>query len=372
MNWSIEDFERFYHILGIHQDYLTGESLYAQSGKDLVMREVSKGNVIFFDSVHAETALNSARQELETGAITSEAFDKKKEEILADIGCYVVPLERGERYVVLKKDGSTIYATRDLAALEHRFKEFTPKKLIYEVGQEQQEHFDKLFRAARKLGLVPEETILLHIYHGFYVDEATKKKLSSRDGASNIIKLLNDTIQYFLAKYEGNDDFTSDEKDYIAKTLGVGSIVFNDVKKDKKSSVPISSDFYKMMRQFEESGGAYLIYTSCRAKSILRKYAQLLPEISSVAPGEFKDVEVDLMKEILSFPEIVKKAAENEDPVKIADCILGIASLFNSYYNSTPILKGNSVQRGVILAHSVSIVIDNGLRLLHVGTLERI
>jgi arginyl-tRNA synthetase len=181
VEWSILDFERFYQMLDIHQEYLTGESLYAQSGKDFVMRQVEKGGVIFFDERHAREALAIVQAQQEAETITSEVFERKKQEIEADIGCYVVPIGNDERYVVLKKDGSTIYATRDLAALEHRISVFSPKKLVYEVGQEQQEHFDKLFRAARQLGMVDSDVGLLHIYHGFYVDEATKKKLSSRD-----------------------------------------------------------------------------------------------------------------------------------------------------------------------------------------------
>lgn len=225
-----------------------------------------------------------------------------------------------------------------MAALEHRVSVFSPKKIVYEVGQEQQEHFDKLFRAARKLKMVTEDTELLHVYHGFYVDETTKKKLSSRDGASNIMKLLDDTVAYFYSKYDG-EDFTDEEKRHIAKTLGVGSVIYNDIKKDKRSSVLISSDFDTMMRQFEESGGAYLIYASCRAKSILRKYAKPLPSVHAVSTERLKDSEADLVKNILAFPDVVRKAAQAEDPVRIAEYITGIASQFNSYYNSTPILK---------------------------------
>lgn len=254
VSWSLQDFEKFYTILGIHQDYLTGEGLYAQFGKELVMYEVEKGGIQFFDEILAKEALDQIGQERGESGITDEAYARAADEIKADTGCYVVPLENGERFVVLKRDGSTIYATRDLAALSHRFQVFEPSKMIYEVGQEQQEHFDKLFRSARRLGLVHAETELAHIYHGFYVDAATKKKLSSRDGASNIMKLLTDTVAYFRSKYDQDDSFSEAEKDRIAHTLGVGSIIFNDIKKDKKSSVPVSSDFGAMMQQFEESG----------------------------------------------------------------------------------------------------------------------
>ncbi len=371
VEWSMQDFERFYDILDIHQDYLTGEGLYAKLWKEIVMREVDNGNIVYFDHGHADTALGLIEKQLEEWTITEAAFERKKQEIRDDIWCYVVPIGDDERYVVLKKDGATIYATRDLAALEHRVRLFSPKKIVYEVGQEQQEHFDKLFRAARKLNIVSEDTKLIHVFHGFYVDEATKKKLSSRDGAANIMKLLTDTIDFFHSKYDG-EDFTAEEKTHISKTLGVGSIIYNDIKKDKKSSVSISSEFNKMMLQFEESGGAYLIYASCRAKSILRKYAKPIPSASSVPLGQFKDFEVDLIKKILTFPDVIRKATQAEDPVRIAEYITSVASQFNSYYNSTPILKWDRVEQWIIIAYCVSRVIDNGLKILHVGSLERI
>jgi arginyl-tRNA synthetase len=81
---------------------------------------------------------------------------------------------------------------------------------------------------------------------------------------------------------------------------------------------------------------------------------------------------VDLLKKILAFPEAVKRAANTEDPVKIAEHITSIATLFNSYYNSTPILKGDRVEQGIVIAHCASLVINNGLRMLHIGMLERI
>ena len=373
VDWSMADFERFYDILGIHQDYLTGESLYAKSGKDLVLEKVAsgKGSVVFFDSKEADKAIALLAKSFESGEIAEEVYERKKEEVFADIGSYVVPLDNGERYVVLKKDGSTIYATRDLAALDHRIRVFSPVKVVYEVGQEQQEHFDKLFRSAKAMGIA-SGVELVHVYHGFYVDEATKKKLSSRDGASNIMKLLTDTIAYFRSKYDGSDEFSESEKDHLAKVLGVGSVVFNDIKKDRKSSVAISADFEKMMKSFEESGGAYLIYASCRAKSILRKYAKGVPNISDIKVENLQDIEVDLIKKILSFPEVVKRAGAADDPVRIAEFITNLAALYNSYYNSVPILKGNAVEQGIAISKCVSTVIDNGLDILHVGTLERI
>ena len=101
------------------------------------------------------------------------------------------------------------------------------------------------------------------VYHGFYVDSVSKKKLSSRDGASNVKKLITEAIAYFEKKYE-DSQFSPDEIKSIARKLAIGSIILND-------PVAISSDIQEACRTFEESGGAYILYSIARAKSILAK-----------------------------------------------------------------------------------------------------
>jgi arginyl-tRNA synthetase len=308
--------------------------------------------------------------------ITAETFEKLKAETEADIGGYVIELSNRQRYVVLKGNESTIYATRDLAALKHRAETFNPVKIVYEVGQEQQDHFAKLFESGRKLSFA-EGIELEHVYHGFYVNEETKKKLSSREGAANILKLLSDTVAYFEAKYDGSTEFSAEEKRRTARALGVGSIVFNDLKRDKKSSIGISADTEKMMRSFEESGGAYVVYASCRAKSILRKYGKSVPKIREIAaiPGAFSamlDSEADLVKKILEFGDVVEKAALGDDSVRVTEYLLKLSALYNAYYHAVPVLKGENIEARIALAAAVARVIDNGLALLHIETVERI
>lgn len=381
IEWSLADFEKFYEILDIRHDYLTSEALYANLGRDLVKESVAKGSVVLFDRSKADAEIASINAERASGALSDEVADKLVGEVEADVGAYVVALENRERYVVLKGNESTIYATRDLAALKNRAEIFEPVKIVYEVGQEQQDHFQKLFESSKKIGF-GKGIDLCHVYHGYYVNEETKKKLSSRDGASNIMKLLTDTVAYFEAKYEGNAEFSAEEKCRTARALGVGSIVFNDLKRDKKSPVGISNDTQKTIRAFEESGGAYVIYASCRAKSILRKYGKPVASVAeivaasgkenSVGTLELLDVEADLIKKLLDFPNVVEKAAKNDDPVRVTEYLLNLSGLYNSYYNAVPVLKGENVEARLVIARDTARVIDNGLALLHIETLERI
>ncbi len=272
---------------------------------------------------------------------------------------------------MLKGNESTIYATRDLAAIKHRSEVFHPVKIAYEVGQEQQDHFQKLFESARKLGF-GEGIELSHVYHGYYVSEETKKKFSSREGAANIMGLLTRTLSEFGAKYRLESGYPEEEQRRISAALGIGSLIFNDLKRDKKSPIALSSDFGKMIRQFEESGGAYVIYASCRAKSIVRKYGKAVPAISGCGASDFVDQEIDLMKKLLEFPDVVERAAANDDPVRITEYLLKLSALYNAYYHAVPVLKSENAGARVALAAAVARVIDNGLRLLHMEPLERI
>ncbi|MDD2565570.1 MAG: arginine--tRNA ligase [Candidatus Gracilibacteria bacterium] len=367
---SLEDFDRFYNILDIHQDYLLGESLYSILGKNLIKEELKAGGVVQFNTNLASQEIDKINSELESGNISEEQAVKYIEEVNADIGGYVIMLDNFERYVVLKGNESTIYATRDLASIKHRLDIFNPSEIIYEVGQEQRDHFIKLFESAHKLFDIPDLE-LKHIYHGFYINDETKKKLSSRDGASNIMKFIEDTISYFYHKYDGSSEFSEEEKVKIAYNLGVGSIIFNDLRKDKKTSVAISSNEQNMYKQFEEAGGAYIIYTSCRAKSILRKYDKEIPSIQSVDYEIINDVEIDIIKKLLEFPQIIKKATRDDDPVKVTEYLVKLASSYNSFYNAFPVLKGDFPNR-VIITKCVAQVLDNGLRILHINSLDRI
>ncbi len=169
----MEDFEKFYGLLRVHHPYITGESFYAEKGRDTIRELSASGKAVFFTQELAQKEKSQLDRALQEGCITEKEYERIIGEILSDIGSYVIPLGNFERYVVLKGDESTIYATRDMAAIKHRMDMFDPKLMVYEVGQEQSEHFDKLFRSAKKTGFVPDDQSvdLKHIFHGFYVAE---------------------------------------------------------------------------------------------------------------------------------------------------------------------------------------------------------
>ena len=373
VSWSIEDFKKFYSLLGIHQDFQLGESFFARSGTEAIEEGLKLGVAIVFSAERAQQALATIQGELDAEKITKQQFEAAKEEIENDIGAYVIPLSNNRRMVVQRKDGASIYATRDISSLQYRVKNFEATDLIYEVGQEQGEHFQNLFEASKLLGSFGgKEVRCSHIYHGFYIDALTKKKLSSRQGASSVLELFHSAIQYFLERYKDSTGFSDAEKMEIAHKIAIGSVVYNDLRRDKKLPVEIHPDKKLMFEEFEKSGGAYVIYTACRARSVVRK-AGTVPELKSVATPQLEPVERELLKQLMEFPAKVVAAAKGDNPATLISFIETLASTYNSFYHELPVIRGGvRNEHRILITQATAQAIVNGLRVCHVFCPERL
>jgi len=363
VKWSLADFDKFYNLLNIHTDYLIGESFYVDIWNDLITDLEKKWKVIFYTQDLADKDVEKLEKMFNNEEITEKIFESKKEEILRDIWAYVIPLENFERYVVLKQDKSSIYATRDLWAIKYRVENFAPKKILYEVWQEQAEHFNKLFASAKVIWI--EKVWFEHIYHGFYVDAKTKKKLSSRDWASNVWKLISESIEYFKNKYKDwQDGFSTEEINDIAYKLAIWSIIFNDIKSDKKNPVLISSDIQKTCQSFEESWGAYVVYTIVRANSIISKIVDIDYKKVDNTDVKLDSIEKTIIDEINKYPLIVKQSLENNNPSTLVEFILTLSRYYNSYYNSHRVIAGNEIfEHRVVITKALITVLTNAMKI---------
>ncbi len=372
--WSLQDFNRFYDLLDIHQDFVFGESFYVTPGRKLVERGLKEGTVQHFTADHVAAVIAEIDRAEAREEISSEESARFKQEAQDDLGGYVVKIAPFKRIVVQRGDGATIYATRDLAGVEHRLKTFAATDLIYEVGQEQADHFAGLFAASEKMGLFGDKKVRCqHIYHGFYIDAGTKKKLSSREGASSVIKLFEDAIQHFKAKYDDHEDWSDEEKNQVAWRLAIGSVVYNDLRKDKKLPVEINPDRAKMFEEFERSGGAYVMYTVCRGKSILRKAEAIPASDVDSATVELSDIERSLCKLVLDLPRRLAHAAQSDNPAALITAIEELATTYNSYYHDYPVVKGGiRNEHRVVITNAVANALENALRICHVRCPERI
>jgi arginyl-tRNA synthetase len=382
-DWSLSEFNKFYEILNIKHDYLLGESFYSKSGADLVKEKLAGGMVVQFTKELADEEVRKSQLAFEAGTIKKTVLEKLLQEISHDIGAYVVMLPSGARMVVMRADGATIYATRDLVSAKHRLETFLPSRLVYEVGQEQTEHFKHLFEAVLALNLNKGAMVdLKHVYHGFYVDADTGQKLSSREGAQNVVSLVEESIKYFRNKYDERSTgeraqvFTEDEKEKNSRLLAIGSITFNDIKQDKKFPIQFHKELTKNIKNFEESGGAYIMYSIARARSILRKSDKKVSDIDidSLDLTKLEQIEINLIKKVAELPRIILKAGDTDNPAVLAEYLLHLANEYNSYYENFEVLEAGKLAypHRLLISSAVATAMANGLKLCHAEAPERI
>lgn len=369
VDWSLADFQSFYSALRIHLDFIIGESFYLDAGNAVVDEALRDGTayVLSEDMVSAETA--EMDKAVAAEEMTPEMRDKSVSLLKKDLGAVVVPLPGGERLVVRRSDGRSIYATRDLGAIKLRKEIFAPTDINYVVGQEQRVHFSRLFAAAEVLGMARPDTLALrHTWFGFYVDAENGTKLSSRDSVAGVNELLAESVKHFRAKTAESGGMTEEEIDQAAHQLAVGSVVFNDLKKDMKSPVAMAKgDLAPTITAFEKSGGPYVVYSACRARAILRKWNKPLPDPAAIASFDVSNQEALLILRLLEFPEKVAKAAEEDNPSVLVRHLLDIAGIYNSYYASSPVLEGDRANEfRLLITRSVQAVLVNGLSICHV------
>lgn len=368
--WSIQDFQSFYTALDIDIDFVIGESFYAAAGNEVVERAIAAGTAYEFTRERAAAATAALDTAVADESMTVAARNKAAELLVKDIGAVVVPLPNGERLVVRRRDGRSIYATRDVGALQVRRDLFEPTDILYVVGQEQQVHFTRLFQAGQVLGIVDGDIPRLkHIYFGFYVDAQTGRKLSSRESVAGVTELLQAAVTHFRQLSAENSEMSDEELDQAAHQLAVGSVVFNDLRSDMKGTVSIPrGDLTPILADFEKSGGPYVVYSACRARAILRKYAKPVPRLADITDElVLNDQEVKLITALLELPTRVIKAAEETNPAVLVRHLLDSASIYNSYYASAPVLTGGTANLSrLMITKAAQLALTNGLRICHI------
>jgi arginyl-tRNA synthetase len=162
--------------------------------------------------------------------------------------------------------------------------------------------------------------------------------------------------------------------DVTARQLAVGSLVFNDLKQDIKGSVEIDANALDAtIAGFEKSGGAYVVYTACRSRSILRKYGAELPHAKSITGAAIDAQEASLLLRIQQIPERLASAAEQSNPTSLVRHLLEIASIYNSYYARVQVIvNGLADPVRLLFTQAVAQSLANGLRVCHVECPEKI
>lgn len=294
---SLIEYKRIYKLLGMDFDHFTGESFYRDKTQNVV------------DQLNEKHLL-----------VESE-------------GAHIVPLDDYNMApcLITKKDGSSIYATRDLAALFYRKATYNFDKCIYVTGLEQKLHFAQVFKVIELLGYDWYKD-LVHVPYGLVSMEGGK--LSTRNG--NVIyaeEILHESInKIYEIIEEKNPDLP--DKETVARQVGIGAILFNDLYNQRIKDVVFNWD---KILNFDGETGPYVQYTYARCASVFRKVGgvQIPEEIDYSILTD--DVTMNLLKDITRFPDVVKDAADKFEPFMIARFAVSVAQHFNKFYHDCQI-----------------------------------
>ena len=328
---SLKEFQRVYDILGVKFDSLAGEAFYND-----------KMNVVI-DML------------------------KEKNLLVESNGAQVVMLEEYNMppCIILKGDGASIYATRDLAAALYRKKTYDFYKSIYVVGTPQALHFKQVFKV---LELAGNEWAKDCVHVGFGLVKFADRKLSTRNGEIVLLDdLLNQSISKTAEIIKDNDSI--EDKEDVAKKIGVGAVIFTYLKNSREKDIVFD---WNEILSTEGETGPYVQYAYARAKSILRRAEDINSQIDYSKLNSKEEFE--LVKTLESFNKNILLALDKLEPSIVTRYVIEVAKAFNRFYNAHSVLNlEDEVLKAtrLKLVEASSQVIKNGLALLGIDVVEK-
>ena len=326
---SLKEFQKVYDLLGSHFDSWHGEAFYSDKMPEVI-----------------EILENTGKLVESQGAKIIDLEDKG-----INTPC-----------IIQKSNGSTTYATRDLAAILYRARTYDFDKALYVVSYEQTLHFKQVFEVAKLLGIDEKYTKgLKHVPFGMV--SLPTGKMSTREG--NIVKLeelLNESIARAKEIIEEKNPELED-KDEVAKKVGVGAVIFNDL---SNSRIKDEVFDWNQILNFQGETGPYVQYTYVRTKSVLEK-AGYMPTIEEIKFDKLLDeASKNIIKLIYNFENILIQVTEKEEPSILSRYLIDLAKAFSNFYNDNKILvEDKDIQNArVYLTYAVGKVLKTGAKLL--------
>jgi len=330
---SLKEFERVYRLLGVSFDSYAGESFYNDK-MDATIEELRQKNLL----------------EESEGAQT------------VDLEEYGMP-----PCIILKKDGSTLYATRDITAAIYRKNTYDFDKCIYVTSAGQILHFQQWFKVIELMGY-PWAKSLVHVPFG--IVSLGGEKLSTRKGKVILLEeILTEAIKKTREIIEEKSP-DMENKDEIAREIGVGAVIFSDLSNNRIKDISFSWD---EALNFDGETGPYVQYTHARTCRVLNKAGiepttEFNPELLSTRE------EYQLVKTLYQFPEKVIQAMDDLEPSIITRYLVDVAQDFNRFYHEHSILVEDQELKKARLAlvASTRITLANGLKLIGLTAPERV
>lgn len=337
LNISLVEANRLYERLGSNFEYILGESQY----------------VGMLPSVLSAMERSGLAGRDDKGRTVIDLTDEKLGQL---------PIQ--------KSDGTSLYATRDLATLAARTAWFNPDRIIYVVGGEQQHYFRQVFKVFEKYskmtGEQPPETE--HVYFGMV--KLPEGKMSTRKG--NIIfleEVIDEAVsraRKIVAEHAASDnlEFTDDEIDEIAEKVGVGAVIYSELRQGRTRNIDFDWD---EVLSFSGNSGPYIQYTNARINALFRRLEpdyQVDFDKPLTLAGE---MESGLALKLGEFPDAIRSAAEKNEPSLIAEYLYELSSVFNSFYKNHPVLNAESKDvkdTRLRLSDATATVLRRGMHLL--------
>ena len=333
---SLKEFQKVYDILGSKFDSWNGEAFYSDKMPEVI------------------DILNKTGKLVESeGAKIIDLEDKG-----INTPC-----------IIEKSNGSTTYATRDLAAILYRARTYDFDKALYVTSYEQVLHFKQVFEVAKLLGLDEKYTKgLEHVSFGMVL--LPTGKMSTREG--NVIRLdelLKEAISRAKEIIEQKNP-ELENKEEVAKKVGIGAVIFNDLSASRIKDEVFDWD---TILNFQGETGPYIQYTYVRTKSVLEK-SEYLPKIEEVKVEKLTDeCSQDILKLIYNFQDILVQVTEKNEPSILARYLIDLAKAYSSFYNENKIIvEDKEVQNArVYLTYATSEVLKQGAKLLGIEMPEK-
>ena len=273
-----------------------------------------------------------------------DMIDRLKKEGFAriDQGALVIDVKREDDTkeippcMIQKSDGASLYGTTDLATLVQREQDYHPDQVIYVVDKRQELHFTQVFRAAKKTGIVPEETRLRFLGFGTMNGKDGKPFKTREGGVMRLESLIAEIDEEMYRKITDNRTVGEEEARETAKIVGLSAIKYGDLSNQAAKDYVFDVDRFT---SFEGNTGPYILYTIVRIKSILNKYTEAGESLEGLAiAGAHGDEEKALMLEAAKYNGVMETAFEELAPHKICAYIYELANAFNRFYHETKIL----------------------------------
>lgn len=324
---SLKEFDKIYKLLNVEFDYMNGESFYSDKMQEVI-------DIL-----------------------------EKSGKLIESQGAKVVDLtDKGIKTpcIIQKANGSSIYATRDLAAILYRTRTYDFDKCLYVVGIEQDLHFKQIFAVSEYLGIDKKYTDgLEHVSYGMI--RLPEGKMSTRKG--NFVKvedLLNESI---LKVKEILKDRDIENKEEVAKQVGIGAVIFDDLKESR-----IKEQVFDLNQALNFNGetGPYIQYITVRTASVLSK-AGYIPNARDIDYSKLTDESsMEVIKKISDFEEIIVSAMEKNEPSFISRYAIELAESYSSFYNNNKVICDDKALQDarLYLTYMTKITLTNALYLL--------